>query len=139
MSNQTSDRSYNLGEIGCEDLAQLAAAMVENPELAHEHLSRGYIQKWLEEDLRNYDAKIALDKLLEGPADFALWEFAARYAPDWEPKLYALPATKEFFDNWFPQLLKEDRISSFDDLHDFVHRLDLFGALLDERVTKGVT
>ena len=69
-------RPYKLGEHECANLADLAAAMAENNETAAEHIERGYIQKWLEDELREYDARIALDKLLEeNDPERAFFEF----------------------------------------------------------------
>ena len=69
-----SDKPYKLGDGSYTTLAELAAALAENHELAGEHIERGYVQKWIEEDLRDYDARIALDKLLD---------LMPRYEVDW--------------------------------------------------------
>ncbi|WP_271078613.1 hypothetical protein [Aurantiacibacter sp. MUD61] len=129
---------YKMGEETYADLAALAAGMAENHELASEHLERGYIQKWIEEDLREYDARIALDKLLEENfTDLALFEFALRYAPDWTPVIEGFRVEAEFLDEYFPQLLKDDYVVSTNELVQFAARLYSWGVLTDERVSKG--
>ena len=136
MTNSANIRSYTLGERECATLAELAVAMNKDQETAKAHLERGYIQKWLEEDLRNYDAKIALDQMLETGADYACFEFAVRYAPDHVPLLEGLYVSEEWLDKYIPDLLKDDYIVSFDELGMFVHLIDQYGLLTDERLFK---
>lgn len=131
-------RPYKLGERECAGLADLAAAMAENNETAAEHFDRGYIQKWLEEELREYDARIALDKLLEENApEHAFFEFALRYAPDWTPTIDGFRVQPEFLDQYLPQLLKEDYVVSTSELLRFAAKLYDWNVLTDERVSGG--
>lgn len=132
--------AYKFGEDSHEDLAGLAAAMAENIELAKEHLERGYIQKWIEEDLREYDARISLDKLLEeNVLDLALFEFALRHAPGWTPKIEGYPVDETWLDEYLPQLLKDDYVAYTSELNRFAGKLYNWGALTDNRVTGGNT
>lgn len=131
-------RPYKLGERECASLADLAAAMAENNETAAEHIERGYIQKWLEEELREYDARIALDKLLEeNVPELAFFEFALRYAPDWTPVIEGFPVQPEFLDEYLPQLLKDDYVVSTPELLRFAAKLYHWNVLTDERVSGG--
>ena len=133
-----SDKPYKLGDGSYTTLAELAAALAENHELAGEHIERGYVQKWIEEDLRDYDARIALDKLLEeNVTELALFEFALRYAPQWTPMIEGLPVQAEFLDEYLPQLLKDDYVVCTQELANFAGSLYSWGVLTDERVSKG--
>ena len=131
-------RPYKLGERECASLADLAAAMAENHETAAEHIDRGYIQKWLEEELREYDARIALDKLLEGHTpELAFFEFALRYAPDWTPRIEGFRVQPEFLDEYMPQLLKDDYVVCTPELARFAAKLYDWNVLTDDRVSGG--
>ena len=131
-------RPYKLGEHECANLADLAAAMAENHETAAEHIERGYIQKWLEDEVREYDARIALDKLLEeNDPERAFFEFALRYAPAWIPVIEGLPVQPEFLDEYLPQLLKDDYVVATTELVRFAAKLYRWNVLTDERVSGG--
>ena len=131
-------RPYKLGERECASLADLAAAMAENNEPAAEQLDRGYTQKWLEEELREYDARIALDKLLEeNVPELAFFEFALRYAPDWTPRIEGFRVQPEFLDEYLPQLLKDDYVVSTSELARFAAKLYDWNVLTDDRVSGG--
>ena len=54
---------YLLEDTRCTSRTELADAMARHWEGAHTHLARGYIGRWLEEDLKDYSAKIELDRL----------------------------------------------------------------------------
>ena len=54
---------YVLEDVRCTTREELADAMAVHWDQAHTHLARGYIGRWLEEDLRDYSAKIELEKL----------------------------------------------------------------------------
>lgn len=137
MSDVPKVRPYKLGERECATLAELASAMNEDPEGAQEHLSRGYIQKWLEDDLREYDARIALDQLLQKGVAYAIFEFLLRYAPEDTPRIEGLPVSEKWLGEYLPQLLKDDRIASFTGIHLLAHRLRRWNLLTDKRVTRG--
>ena len=131
-------RPYKLGERECASLADLAAAMAENNETAAEHFDRGYIQKWLEDEVREYDARITLDKLLEENApELAFFEFALRYAPEWTPTIDGFPVQSEFLDEYLPQLLKDDYVVCTPELARFAAKLYDWNVLTDERVSGG--
>lgn len=129
---------YRLKERSCATLSELAVAMVEDAETAQEHLERGYIQKWIEEDLREYDARIALDKLLEQfGIERALFEFALGYAPEWAPTLQGIPLTEDTLTEYLQQTLKDDRVSTFSSIDRLANKIYRWRLLVDERVFKG--
>jgi len=56
---------YTLGGVECRTAKELAQAIREDLAQAQQHFSAGYIGKWLEEGLNDYDAKIAHDRIAE--------------------------------------------------------------------------
>lgn len=135
MTANSSPRIYKLGERECTTLGELAAAMNELEDTAEAHLQRGYIQKWIEEELREYDARIALDNLIEelGPHR-AMFEFALRYSPGVTPYIAGLPTSEAWLDDYIPQLLKDDYIVSTDNLQEFAGKVWDWNILTDDRV-----
>lgn len=90
MNEPTSPvRPYKFGSTNCTTLAELARALRDSWDQGRDHLAGGYVGKWLEDELRDYDAKIALDALLQSDlgADHALFVFAATHDPD-NPPVY---------------------------------------------------
>lgn len=82
-------RPYKINDVECRSAKELAAAIRANSKQAAEHFSAGYIGKWLEEDLRDYDAKIAHDKLVGAHIDYASIVYLAQTLdPDNPPHLY---------------------------------------------------
>lgn len=90
MTDQPANiRPYKINDVECYSAKELAAAIRANSKQAAEHFSAGYIGKWLEEDLRDYDAKIAHDKLHGAHIDYASIVYLAQSLdPDNPPHLY---------------------------------------------------
>ena len=133
-------RPYIIQERECRTRAELAVALAEEPEAAAAHLEQGYAAKWLEEELHDYDAKIALTELLEQFDTLrAAFEFALRYAPDWTPSLRRIPLTYDAIGELCSQCLKDDRISTSPLLIMLTAEIYGWGLFTDERVTKGDT
>lgn len=81
-STGAGSQAYRIGDAYCSTTQELAEALVVHWELGIEHVQKGYAGKWLEDVVRDYDAKIALDKYLEEyPAEIAAMFFALDYAP----------------------------------------------------------
>lgn len=138
MTNSANIRSYTLGERECATLAELAAAMNEDLSTAIEHLDRGYIQKWIEEDLRAFDARIELDRLMEKYQwDRAVFEFAYSHGGGVVPNVYGLPLDEELMTALFKQRLKDDYIGVDSSMKMFAVKLFDWRLLTDQRFFPG--
>lgn len=124
MTDQSANiRPYKINDVECYSAKELAAAIRGNSKQAAEHFSAGYIGTWLEQELRDYDAKIAHDKLVGAHVDYASIVYLAQILdPDSPPQLYLVgeinrenllaffashrdPATGEFADFAFATAL----------------------------------
>ena len=113
MTDTASIRPYKFAGAECHSTAELAASLVANEDVAKEHINQGYVQKWLEDEARDYDAKLMLDKLLdEHEGSRALFEFAMASCPDWKPETMGVPLEEDMLRTYFTQLLDEEQIRS---------------------------
>lgn len=91
------NRPYRIEGRECHTLAELAEALAANWDSGIEHLTGGYVGKWIEESLGDIDAKIALDRLLkvEQPHDQLLFTFITRYWQGGAPPFKGVPLSWE--------------------------------------------
>lgn len=61
--SQAFNATYKFRGQTCESLAQLGVALASDWDHALEHFERGYIDQWVEKDLKDYDLKIEIDKI----------------------------------------------------------------------------
>lgn len=135
MTNTASGRPYKFAGAECNSTAELAASLVANEDVAKEHINQGYVQKWLEEEARDYDAKLMLDKLLdEHEGSRALFEFAMASCPDWKPETMGVPLDEGTVRTYFRQLLHDDYVNSTAFSVRLAGRLYEWHLLTDERV-----
>ncbi|WP_157799466.1 hypothetical protein [Qipengyuania seohaensis] len=135
MTNTASIRPYKFAGAECHSTAELAASMVANEDVAKEHINEGYVQKWLEDEARDYDAKLMLDKLLdEHEGSRALFEFAMANCPDWTPETMGVPLNEETVRDYFKQHLHDDYVNSTAFSVRLAGRLYEWHLLTDERV-----
>ncbi len=94
------DKAYVIDGQECWTLRELVEAMAQRWDQASEHLTGGYIGKWIENALGDIDAKIALDRLLkeELPADEVLYAFLASHWGEGAPPFRGVPITFEQLD-----------------------------------------
>lgn len=91
------EQPYKIEGRECRTLAELANALEANWANGIEHLTGGYVGKWIEDSLRDIDSKIALDRLLKDdlPADQLLFAFIARHWAGGPPPFKGVPVCWE--------------------------------------------
>lgn len=94
------EKAYVLDGQECWSIRELVMVMAQRPEQAIEHLTGGYIGKWIENSVGDIDSKIALDKLLkeELPAEELLYAFMAAHWSDGAPPFMGVEITMEQLD-----------------------------------------
>lgn len=99
-STQRADKEYVIDGQQCWTLRELVEAMAGRWDQAAEHLTGGYIGKWLENGLGAIDAKIALDRMLndELPVDEVLYAFLADHWGEGAPPFRGVPITYDQLD-----------------------------------------
>lgn len=107
-------RPYRIGDSEARDRKELAQLLRDQWEESEEHLKRGYIGKWLEEDLRDFDAKLKLEKLLETDSVFtAHYKLQAFLDPETQPLLGGdLPISREGLLGYINSQREEDGLPS---------------------------
>ena len=110
-------RPYKINDAECYSAKELAAAIRADGKQAAKHLTAGYIGKWLEEELRDYDAKIAHDKFVEAYLEPAAVVYLAQFLdPETPPQL---PRIGEINRENLLRLLEESRNPGTGEYSDF--------------------
>lgn len=126
---------YKIDEYECTTTEQLAEALVARWQLGVTHIEKGYIGKWLEEELKDYDARIFLDELLaQYPASVAAMFFSSKYLVDSEPCLQGLRLTADSIRDYLAQQTENGRPS--EEAIQLTYLMYRYGLLSDERVVK---
>lgn len=82
---QPNSPQYKFGGQICTNLVEVGQALANDWDLAIQHLERGYIDRWIEDDLKDYDLKIAIDNIrqsCEGDRAMELFLIIKAFSPE---------------------------------------------------------